>query len=372
MGSVESLPLDFSAPLLPELFPLTHSTIQSEPLAVVRSIYDTCNFLSSSLPYITLDVFAHANRFLSPNQLILLAKLFEVKGTINIQEYVSVMVLLAAAEWRAKGKVLFGLFDFDGSEGLNREECGILALSLFGGLAKATGQSNLPAKVVGMAVNSAFSQIKSLSEVKFDLFMDHFDASPLKQSFSVFKSRDTPKLPPPFFCFHRPTAPLTPVSLSAISRKSSRLSRINHCPSNFRVLNESSRDALSLPPARRSRKGLIIDGEQVTKERVTQLADIFERHIEAGSNRLWVIPGVSRKTCERVRKGLEKNAETDFSVFIRLLYPRATNTQLAILQKWASKGPLSHRPPLTQVSQNLPSCSRAFRTAASMQRQLVN
>jgi len=292
------------------------------------------------------------------------------------------MVLLAAAEWRAKGKVLFGLFDFDGSEGLNREECGIFAMSLFGGLAKATGQSSLPAKAIITTVNSAFGQIRSLSEVKFDLFMDHFDASPLKQSFAAFKSRDTPKLPPPFFTFHRPTAPLTPVSVSAISRKSSRMSRIDHCPSTFRVLNESSRDTrehLSLPPARRSRKGLIIDGEQVTKERVAELVGVFEKHVEAGigpkaSNRIWVIPGVSRKTSERVRKGLEKDAEADFSSFMHLLYPRATNTQLAILRKWASKGPLSYRPPLTQVSQNLPCCSHVFRrpSAAFMQRQLAN
>jgi hypothetical protein len=381
MGNVESLPLDFSAPLLPDLFPLTDSISHSEPLSLVRSLYDTCHLLSASLPYVPLDVFAHANHFLSPNQVILIAKLFEVRGTINIHEYVSVMVLLAAADWKAKAKVLFELFDFDGSEGLNREECGIFAMSLYGGLAKATGQSSVPGKAIVAAINGAFGQIRSISEVTFDLFMDHFDTSPLKQYFSIFKSRETRKLPPPLFSFHHPTAPLTPISLTSISRKSSRISRIAHTPNSFRVLNESSRgtrEQLSLPPTNRNRKGLIIDGEEVTKEKVGELVGVFEKHVKAGreGNRgsgMWGVPGIGRKAWNRLRKGLERQGEVDFAAFLRLMYPRATNTQLAILQKWACKGMISSRTPLTQVSQNLPSCSTAFRkpSAAYMQRQLV-
>lgn len=379
MGNVESLPLDFSAPLLPDLFPLTDSISHSEPLSLVRSLYDTCHFLSASLPYVPLDVFAHANHFLSPNQVILIAKLFEVRGTINIHEYVSVMVLLAAAEWKAKAKVLFGLFDFDGSEGLNREECGILAMSLYGGLAKATGQSSVPGKAIVAAINGAFGQIRSISEVTIDLFMDHFDSSPLKPYFSLFKSHENRKLPPPLYSFHHPTAPLTPISLTSISRKSSRMSRFT--PNSFRVLTESSRgtrEQLSLPPAHKSKKGLIIDGEEVTKGRLMELIGVFDKHIKARKqgnrgNSLLGIPGIGRKAWNRLRKGLEGEEEVDFVGFLRLLYPRATNTQLVILQKWAYKGGNPSRMPLTQVSQNLPSCSTAFRkaSAACMQRQLV-
>lgn len=334
---------------------------------MVRAVWDTCKCLSTSLPYVTLDVFSKANGFLTPNQLILIAKLYEVKGTLNMHEYISTLVLLSSADWKAKAKLLFGLFDFDGSEGLNRDECAILAISVFGGIAKATGQNPVSGKTLVMTIHTAFSQIKSLTEVSFDLFLDHFQSSPLQQSFSVYsKSRDTPKLPPPFFSFHRATVPpLTPVSQSAISRKSSRLSRIDKHPNSFNRLNESSRglkEPISLPPAIRRRKGLIVDGEQVNKDQARELKAMYERYVsgQSRSSRVLMIPGVSRTTNERLRKALENGEINDFAGFLSALYRRATNTQLDILLKWAGERQTSSRSPLTQLCQNISASKPCF------------
>lgn len=281
---------------------------------------------------------------------------------MNAYEYVSLLTVLSAAEWRSKGQALFAIFDFDGSQGLSREEVVILVMSVYGAVARASGQVPPTVQVATRLVDAAFKEVRSLREVSLELLLEHIRNSDLFELISRNTAGDTRKAGSVLSGLYRPPR-LTPVSTS-FSRKSSRFSRMDYSPSlNTSVQGSllsqsrrlSTRVGLSLPPPDHPSKCLIIvpstqDGDRVTKRAIT---DLLRRYRDmqtlgsASSKAALSFPQVSKRNSDRLKRNWQpEEALQSFEAFLRQVYPRATNTQMGILRKWAEgKRPLALKGP---------------------------
>lgn len=237
----------------------------------------------------------------------------------------------------------------------------ILVMSVYGGVARASGQVPPTGQVATRLVDAAFREIRSLREVSLDLLLEHVRNSELFELISRNTVGETRKAGSVLYGLYRPPR-LTPVSTS-FSRKSSHFSRLDYSPSlNTSVQDSlvsqsrrlSTRVGLSLPPPDHPSKGLIIvtctqDGDKVTKRLVTDLLRRYRNLQTLGSDSskaALCLPQVSKRHSERLRRNWQSEAPQSFESFLRQIYPRATNTQMGIVLKWAhSKRPLAPKAP---------------------------
>jgi hypothetical protein len=269
---------------------------------------------------------------------------------VNAYEYVSVLTILSAAEWRSKAQGLFVIFDFDGSQGLSREEVVILVMSVYGGVARVSGQGPPTVKTATALVEAAFREIRSLREVSLELLLEHVRNSELFPLISRNTIGEIRKPGSVLYGLYRGSR-LTPVSTS-FSRKSSHFSRMDYSPSlNTSVQDSllsqsrrlSTRIGLSLPPPDHHSKGLIIvtdrqDGDRVAKRTITDLLRRYRNLQTLGtesSKAALYFPHVSKRNSDRVKREFAPESLQSFESFLRQIYPRATNTQMSILLKWA-------------------------------------
>ena len=272
MGALESLNVKCTAPLNPDLQTLTQSTYPTEPLSLIKCVWQSFLSLSPSLPYTTLSIFSQANDFLSPNQAILIARHFEVRGagtfhSVNTYEYISLLTLTSNADWVKKGQVLFRIFDFDGSNGLSREEVVILVMSVYGGIAKATGQTPPTGKHVTLGIDTELQGRKGNIEISLEMMLDYLRNSslfPLISRVFVIPEVRRSVLQPMYRNYTRQSTTPGSTHNASFSRKSSHFSsRLDYSPSvntsvqGSTVFSDRTRVGISLPPAHKP-KGLII------------------------------------------------------------------------------------------------------------------
>ena len=265
---------------------------------------------------------------------------FEIRGAVNLQEYVSVLMLYASASWVDKTRMVFAFFDLDGSDSLSPEETAIMLSSVMGGFAHITGQSAPPSK----AVAALAQELTSFRAMKLSDFMSFTQRSELFPLLVKYTSEAKP-LPAPFFVFHKLVhhsyTPTVTRESRSFSRKSSNFSRLDY--------SDSPRLRGSLPPAG---KGLVVvsarqDGELITRRKLSEVRYSFEQMADR-SGRISVsvllnsqaLSAGARRTADRLLRQVEGEGKVTFVEFLRLLYPRATNTQLGILQSWTGTRPL--------------------------------
>ncbi len=282
----------------------------------------------------SLPVFQACNSFLHASSILVASQHFEVRGAVNLQEYVSVLILYASASWVDKIRMLFAFFDLDGSDSLSPEETAIMLSSVFAGFARITGQAVPSSKTVA----SLAQELTSVRAMRLSDLMSFTQRSELFPLLVKYTSEAKP-LPAPFFIFHKLVhhsyTPTVTRESRSFSRKSSNFSRLDY--------SDSPRLRRSLPPAG---KGLVIvkfkqDGELITRRKLAEVHYSFDQMADR-SGRLSVslllnsqtLSAAARRAADRLLREVEGDGKVTFLEFLRLLYPRATNTQLGILQSW--------------------------------------
>ena len=262
-----------------------------------------------------------------------------------MQEYVSVLILYASAPWVDKVRMLFALFDFDGSNSLSSEETAIMLSSVMSGLARVTGQAVPASKsVAGLA-----QQLTSTRALRLADLLSVVQLSELFPLLIKYTSEAKP-LPSPFFVFHKQVhhsyTPTVTRESRSMSHRNSNFSRVDY--------SDSPRLRKSLPPC----KGLVIvrnnqDGELVTKRKIIEVREYFVQMADR-SGRLSVsqllnsqeLASNARRAADRLLRQMEGDGTVTLLGFLRLLYPRATNTQLNILHSWTGGGRQAETPSL--------------------------
>ena len=299
--------------------------------------------LSPSSPFVTPQVFASCNSFLNASSSLVAQQYFEVRGAVNLHEYLSVLVLFASAAWVDKCRLLFNLFDFDGSDSLSAEETVILLSSVLCGFCKSTGQG-IP---TSQELAAAAQELTSVRALRLPDFLTLAQNSALVPTLVKFDCEAKP-FPSCFFVFHKLVRHSFTPSVTRESRSFSRKSShaLDYSPS---FGHSSPRLRGSLPPTSRTQsKGLIIvranqDGEHLTRKRVADIRASFDQMANPYGRlslslllNSQTVPSNARKAANRVLQKANESGDgsVSFEEFLKLLFPRATNTQLSIIRGW--------------------------------------